>query len=64
LFKNILKYAQHYNYLQAILKEREYLQKLLKMPTCETWLERAIGLIEEGGWAQALKVICWVARGK
>jgi len=32
------------------------------MPTCEAWLERPVGLIKEGGWAQALKVICWVAK--
>jgi hypothetical protein len=36
--------------------------KQLKMPSKKAWVERSVGLIKEGGGAQALKVICRVAK--
>jgi hypothetical protein len=37
-------------------------RELLKMLSWDAWVERPVGLIKEHGGAQALKVICKVAK--
>jgi len=39
---------KHYNYLPSILKQKLFTQKLLKMSSCENWLERPESQLKEG----------------
>jgi hypothetical protein len=53
LLLNIILQDKHYNYLHLILN-RNYLQKLLKILSWKTWVERFnIVLVKEGSGASA-----------